>query len=360
MVSTILYISRSFQASLTTPPQFQTSHKWAGFHVCSTSSSLLHLRLLTHHQAAARCVSGGPIYVTDEPGHHNVDLISQMTAQTIRDQTVILRPSVIGRSTQAYIGFEEERLVKVGAYNGSSGTGTAFLGFFNCRNEGITEVVGVNEFIGAEAMTDGVVVRSHTTGACSPILSVANHDVFAIQVEGRGYDVLSATPVSYAKEMGELYAADLGLIGKMTGGAAIAFGSHYSIRPGVSSSSSGTNGSVDDHYDPITTAALTTKLSSGKKHLTIKTALKALGTWGVYLLLPPKHTIDIDADLLVLLNGRIVPRHCVRITSGKGVDGAGEGGQGVVLEVDVARAWKEGEFVVGWGNEVDVAAFLSL
>jgi len=279
-----------------------------------------------------------------------------MTAQTIRDQTVILRPSVIGRSTQAYISFEEERLVKVGAYNGSSGTGTAFIGFFNCRNEGITEVVAVSEVIGAEAMKDGLVVRSHRTGACSPILSVANHDVFAIQVEGRGYDVLSATPVFYAKEMGELYAADLGLIGKMTGGAAIVFNTHYSVRPGVSSSSNGTN----DHYDAATTAGLTTKFSSGKKHLTIKTTLKALGTWGIYFLLPPKHSIDIDADLLVLLNGRIVPRHCVRLVSGKGVDGAGEGGQGVVLEVDIARAWKEGEFVVGWGNEVDVAVFLSL
>jgi len=290
-----------------------------------------------------------------------------MTAQTIRDQTVVLRPSVIGRSTQAYIGFEEERLVKLGAYNGSSGTGTAFLGFFNCRNEGITEVVGVSEFIGGEAMKDGFIVRSHRTGACSPVLTVADHDVFAIQVEGRGYDVLSATPVFHAKEMKGLYAADLGLMGKMTGAAAIVFNTRYSIRPGHSAipSSNGTNGDGHDYSDEAASAAaIATKLSkrSGeeKKYLVVRSTLKALGIWGVYLLPRTDHAIDIDDDMLILLNGRIVPRSCVRLTSGKGLDGAGEGGQGVVLEVDIAMAWKEGKFFAGWGNEVDVTANLWL
>ena len=90
---------------------FQTDHHWAGFH------------------ASSRAISGGPIYVTDEPGKHNVDLISQMTAQTTRGQTVILRTSVVGRSVEQYIGFEEERLVKVQAYDGPSKTGSAFLGY---------------------------------------------------------------------------------------------------------------------------------------------------------------------------------------------------------------------------------------
>jgi len=280
-----------------------------------------------------------------------------MTAQTIRNQTVILRPSVIGRSTQTYIGFEEERLVKVGAYNGSSGTGTAFLGFFNCRNEGITEVVAVGEFIGAESMKDGVVVRSHCTGACSPVLSVADHDVFAMQVEGKGYEVLSASPVFYAKEMKGLYAADLGLVGKMTGGAAIVR-TEFRIQ---SSTESIDNISKNEEVD----AAISAKLSShrspeSKSHLIVKSTLKALGTWGLYLLPPKDHSINVADDLLILLNGRIVPIECVRLTSGKGMDGTGEGGQGVVLEVDVARAWKEGEYFVGWGNEVEVGCWLWL
>ncbi|KAH9826905.1 glycoside hydrolase family 36 protein, partial [Teratosphaeria destructans] len=49
---------------------FQTSHPWASFH------------------AAARAVSGGPIYFTDEPGKHDIQLLGQMTAQTPRGRTV--------------------------------------------------------------------------------------------------------------------------------------------------------------------------------------------------------------------------------------------------------------------------------
>ena len=280
-----------------------------------------------------------------------------MTAQTIRNQTVILRPSVVGRSTQAYIGFEEERLVKVGTFNGRSGTGTAFIGFFNCRNEGMMEVIGIGEFIGTEHMADGVVVRSHVTGACSPILSVADGDVLAVQIDGHGYDVLSATPVFHTKDTKGWYAADLGLIGKMTGGAAIVT-TQYTIRPGTDNAENATD-------NDATRSAIQAKLSSRsedkKKYLVVKSTLKALGTWGVYVLPPSEHkTIDIDDDLLVLLNGRIVPRECVTLASGKGRQGRGEGGQGMIVEVDIARTWHKGRFDAGWGNEVDVAVFLWL
>jgi len=54
---------------------FQTSHPYSGFH------------------AAARCVSGGPIYITDYPGEHDVKLIHEMTARSPRGETIILRPS---------------------------------------------------------------------------------------------------------------------------------------------------------------------------------------------------------------------------------------------------------------------------
>ncbi|KMQ43352.1 Glycosyl hydrolases 36 [Trichophyton rubrum] len=60
---------------------FQTSHSYASFH------------------AAARCVSGGVIYITDEPGKHNLAIINQMTALTTRGDTVILRPSVAGHKS---------------------------------------------------------------------------------------------------------------------------------------------------------------------------------------------------------------------------------------------------------------------
>lgn len=73
---------------------FQTSHEWASFH------------------GAARCVSGGPIYFTDYPGKHDIKLINQMTARTTRGKTVILRPHNVGKSTNAYAGYEDHSLKK--------------------------------------------------------------------------------------------------------------------------------------------------------------------------------------------------------------------------------------------------------
>jgi hypothetical protein len=69
---------------------FQTSHKNAGYH------------------AAARCISGGPIYITDVPGEHDLMLINQMTGLTTRGKTTILRPSVVGKTIDAYTGYDEE------------------------------------------------------------------------------------------------------------------------------------------------------------------------------------------------------------------------------------------------------------
>lgn len=79
---------------------FQTAHDYSGFH------------------AAARCVSGGPIYITDVPGDHNIRLLRQMTATTPLGQTVILRPSVLGKSVSAYASYEDDVLLKIASYNG--------------------------------------------------------------------------------------------------------------------------------------------------------------------------------------------------------------------------------------------------
>jgi hypothetical protein len=79
---------------------FQTVHDYSGFH------------------AAARCVSGGPIYITDVPGQHNLDLIAQMTGPTPRGKTVIFRPSVLGKALDQYNGYDDETLLLVGAYHG--------------------------------------------------------------------------------------------------------------------------------------------------------------------------------------------------------------------------------------------------
>lgn len=79
---------------------FQTVHDYSGFH------------------AAARCVSGGPIYITDVPGQHDLGLINQMTGPTTRGKTVIFRPSVVGKSLEPYNGYNDDQLLLIGTYHG--------------------------------------------------------------------------------------------------------------------------------------------------------------------------------------------------------------------------------------------------
>ena len=79
---------------------FQTVGPFAGFH------------------AAASCLSGGPVYITDVPGEHDLDLIGEMTATTVRERTVVLRPSVPAKAIDPYVSCHDGVLLKVGAYNG--------------------------------------------------------------------------------------------------------------------------------------------------------------------------------------------------------------------------------------------------
>ena len=189
---------------------FQTSHPYSSFH------------------AAGRCISGGPIYITDEPGKHDVDLIAQMTAQTTQGKTVILRPTVIGKSVGIYTSYHEERLLRVGAYFGSKGSGTGLLALFNVGERVLTEFVNSNDFPGIE---DGeeYIVRGHRTGELTPVLKLSGpRAVLSLEISIKGWEILSAYPVrSFSPSEGEdgdnkaIKVAVLGLLGKMTGAAAV-------------------------------------------------------------------------------------------------------------------------------------------
>ena len=68
--------------------------------------------------AAARCISGGPVCITDVPGEHDMALLGEMTATTIQGMTVVLRPSVPARAMDPYVSYHDDVLLKVGCYNG--------------------------------------------------------------------------------------------------------------------------------------------------------------------------------------------------------------------------------------------------
>ena len=303
---------------------FQTSHPWASFH------------------AAARCVSGGPIYITDVPGKHNVELIHQMTAKTPRGDTVILRPHTVGKTIEAYTGYDEHVLLKIGTYVGMARTGTGILGIFNVSQRSLTEMIRLDQFPGTDEGT--YIIRNHNTGQVSEPVNRNDHFSFVqVEIPIQGWEILSAYPMRTfelerkgpAAGPASVSVSNLGLLGKMTGAAAVVNMNMY------------------------------VEKSSGR--LRVWTSLKALGIYGE--LKPPfflsifspmlnymlnlccsgLYVSDLSDrslkdDFMALLFGRPIPLHCVKIND-KSPN---------VLEIDVVRAWKESDSKASWSNEVAI------
>ncbi|KAI9715478.1 MAG: hypothetical protein M1812_005954 [Candelaria pacifica] len=277
---------------------FQTSHPWGRFH------------------AAARCVSGGAIYITDTPGVHDMSLIQQMTAQTPRGNTIILRPHTVGKTTQAYIGYEEYKLLKVGTYVGKQKTGTGILGVFNATQAELTELISIREFPGVMAGAE-YIVRAHSGQVSSVMTLEQKTALIKLELPLRGWEILSAYPIhSFNLEDSDikrlLKVAVLGLLGKMTGAAAV----------------------ISSDLDVE---------SNGR--LRIRTSLKALGILGLYI--SDLREKSIEGNFLILILGQVVPLYAVRCSDVENV-----------LEIDVERAWKDLGLSSGWSNEVGVEIFI--
>lgn len=283
---------------------FQTSHPYASFH------------------AAARCVSGGPVYITDEPGRHNLKVLDEMTASTVQGRTVILRPSVIGRTIDIYHDYNEGHVLRVGSYIGRAKTGSGILGLFNIHSAETSCMVSLLDFPGIHGDSDGqYVVRAHTSGKITKRMQPLSQDSLMSVVLGqRGWEILTAYPTRSftlkgshgCSRSGEnlTHVAVLGLLGKMTGAAAII--------------------NSDIHV-----------VESGRLRFDI--GLKALGILGIYI--SDLQDRPIDKNFMVLIMGLPVPRKTVWKEGGEHSN---------VLAVDLLAAWKAMKLDSGWSNEVFV------
>jgi hypothetical protein len=287
---------------------FQTSHPYASFH------------------AAARCVSGGPIYITDEPGKHDLDLLDQMTAPTVKDVTIILRPSVIGRTIDTYHDYNEGNILRVGSYTGWATTGSGILGLFNIHSSEASTMVPLMDFPGIHDDSHGYyIVRAHTSGRVSARMRPIDQDsLVSIVLEQRGWEILTAYPTqsfTLRNNRGDDGSVDrlthvgvLSLLGKMTGAAAV-----------------------------VTSDIVLA--DNGRLRFDIR--LKALGTVGIYLSDLPDRSIA--RDFMVMIQGRPIPQKTVWKEGGE---------DGNVLAIDVLTAWKTMKLDSGWSNEAIVQVFL--
>ncbi|KAK4032813.1 glycoside hydrolase [Parachaetomium inaequale] len=284
---------------------FQTAHAYGAFH------------------AAARCVSGGPVCVTDVPGEHDIALIRQVTGVTPRGRTVVFRPSVVGRVVMdVYAGYRNGGTVlKVGAYHGRGGTGTGVVGVFNVEKErAVTEVLPLGKFPGVvvegeEGGKRRYVVRAHGTGRVTPPLE--GGAMLTVSLGLKGWDVLCAYPLHAveSRTRGEVLLANLGLVGKMTGCAAV-LRTVFEVRE---------NG-----------------------RMLVDATLKALGVLGIYISALPE--LSVDDDFMVTIQGQPVPSRTVSVSKQ----------DERVLGVDIETAWNEMGLESGWANEVEVKVYFAL
>lgn len=277
---------------------FQTVHEYSGFH------------------AAARCVSGGPIYITDVPGKHDMDLIGQMTGLTPRGKTVIFRPSVLGKTVYPYMGYDDDSLLKVGSYHGASQTGNPILAIFNISARPLTEIIPLSSFPGTDTSIE-YVVRAHTTGKVSrPVKVDAPGSLMTGSLPVRGYEIFCAFPLTSlsSKKHGTILTSNMGLLGKMAGPAAIFMNNIKQLENG---------------------------------RVVIDTWIKAFGILGVYVSALPSMTIE--GDFLVTIQEKPIPAHTVTISKA----------DDHVVEIDLGTAWQEMELESRWSNQIEVKVYFS-
>ena len=202
----------------------------------------------------------------------------------------------------------------MGTYYGYAKTGTGILGLFNCVQRPLAELIRLSDFPGTEQ--GEYIVRAFDGVVSKPMSRGEKHAFVGAKVDVQGWDILSAHPVRHFKRKAsdEISVAFLGLVGKMTGIAAIQGSDVYEEENG---------------------------------RLRIWLSFKALGVFGLWINDLPRRSID--GGMMLLVFGKVVPRHCIRRS--KACD--------KVLEVDMLQAWEELGEDSGWSNEVNLEIFIA-
>lgn len=223
-------------------PEIPSSHTWHVWTNAHNALMMQHLNAVldwdmfqTSHEfgrlhGAARCLSGGPLLLTDIPGDHDMGLINEMVATAPDGRSIALRPKGMGKAAQAWDRIEKGALKIVN----ETATGAKLLGVFNVGETDFSMFVSVAELanIGQSPWKEGVevVVLSHQTQRILGPIKLNNTSAFQFEAKGlikvdlrtRGCDVLSGFEATrLATPKGDVLVSVLGLMGKMTGAAAV-------------------------------------------------------------------------------------------------------------------------------------------
>jgi len=164
--------------------------------------------------AAARCLSGGPIFITDSPESHDRYLVSSMVSVTPSAEAPprALRPSEMAYAVEPYLGYRSSRLLCVkNSYLNESGK-VHLLGVFNVSGTYIAELI--------EAFwpRGEWVVRGHNNQNFKKV----EGELMVVGLEAGDWEIFTAAVV-------QDNVAVLGIKDNMTGAAAV---SRWSVKTG--------------------------------------------------------------------------------------------------------------------------------
>lgn len=170
--------------------------------------------------AAARCISGGPIYITDSPGSHDVKLINQMTASAPGGAggLMSLRPPRVATPMNPYVTYQGPQLLRVGNFVGGKG-GDALLAVFNTATSPISELVQLADFPGIEP-GERYIVRAFSANTVVDMGSLgdSNPKSISLALAPSGWEFFTATRVVRVKGS---YVGTVGLVDKIAGAVAV-------------------------------------------------------------------------------------------------------------------------------------------
>ncbi|KAF3931897.1 Alpha-galactosidase [Dactylella cylindrospora] len=212
---------------------FQTKHDWAGYH------------------AAARCLSGGPVYITDDVGSHDISIVKKVVAKGRNGEQVTLRPDV-GKSEEYFVGFNEGRPVKISSSAGPDDYKIKLIGTFDLDGgRERTDMVSLRQVLGGA--TDGeYAVYSHNSKTAKMVTATS---YVKTVVQKAGWDTMSISPIVTVKtDRGDVRVAVFGLLEQISGAAAVKsvkfIDAGSTIKVGVELKALGVFGLFTNYQDP--------------------------------------------------------------------------------------------------------------
>ncbi|KAI5841576.1 raffinose synthase or seed imbibition protein Sip1-domain-containing protein [Morchella snyderi] len=171
--------------------------------------------------AAARCISGGPVFLTDIPGEHDVDLINSMVSPSPANAAPrALRPSKMAMASDPYVSYHAGKMLQVNNTHKHS----SLLGIFNISTMALTELINVKTSFHNLDQQKEYVIRAHTTGRMTEPRGVLDgEDSFlVVSLEPSKWEIFTAVPVEVVNVKENIIkVAALGIKENITGVAAL-------------------------------------------------------------------------------------------------------------------------------------------